>query len=455
MKQSIIIALLILVVAVCPAQSRVRYYLRDLSVKADPCSIGPAVGYAINNFGDVCGHGIQSPSQGRAHPYFLSPRGDKYVNLGDMGGGFDGQYGGNGYGINDSGWVVGRNEDTSGRYHAFLWIDDNGNFISDGGEMRDLADPEPWTTSYAYGINNLGHVAGFSNYYVDDERFSQGWIWTDLNADRQPDDGEKIYLGEYLPTWVSDSGYVTANTDDRMFRWRDENGDREMDPNEIVEIPNVVGGAKSSVTGVSLSGQVAGSMRNPYSMNQGYFWTDTNSNNIAEPNEIATFGHPFYHTHIRGLNDTGQIVGGTYIYQSFHGRNAFVWDEESGVQNLNEVIADYGIEGMGSFYLSQAEGINNVGQIVATGWFDDDENGKRGSGETEHTILLTPVMAGDMDIDADVDLADFGLFSQYWSVDSCGQDDCDGADIDGNGTVDMTDLALFLDNWLADVSWAQ
>ncbi len=456
MKQSILISLLIIIAAACPAESRVHYYLRDLSVKSDPCAIEPVVGYAINNLGDVCGHGIQLPSEGRAHPYFLSPRYNQYVNIGDMEGGFEGRNGGNGYGINDSGWVTGRNEDSAGHYHAFLWIDDNSNYVSDAGEIRDLADTDPWTSSTAYSVNSIGNVVGISNYYVDSERFSLGWIWMDLDGDLYPDDGEKIYLGDYLPTWVSDGGYVATNKDDRMYRWRDENGNRQMDPDEIVEIPNVVGGTKSSLAGVTSSGQIGGAMRNPYTMNQGFLWTDENGNNVAEPDEIVTFGHPLYHTHVRGMNDLGQIVGGTYIYQSFHGRDAYVWDSENGIQNLNEVIPDYGIDGLGPFYLSQAEGINREGQIVATGWFDDDENGKRGSQEVEHTILLTPVMAGDMDIDADVDLADFGLFLSYWANDSCLlQDDCDGADIDGSGSVDMIDLALFLEKWLTDISWVQ
>jgi mannan endo-1,4-beta-mannosidase len=53
---------------------------------------------------------------------------------------------------------------------------------------------------------------------------------------------------------------------------------------------------------------------------------------------------------------------------------------------------------------------------------------------------------GDIQLDRDVDFADFALFAGYWRVSACGQ--CGGADLTGDGDVDLDDLAEFTANWL-------
>jgi mannan endo-1,4-beta-mannosidase len=53
---------------------------------------------------------------------------------------------------------------------------------------------------------------------------------------------------------------------------------------------------------------------------------------------------------------------------------------------------------------------------------------------------------GDINLDRDVDFADFALFAEHWRVSACGQ--CGGADLTGDSDVDSDDLALFADNWL-------
>ena len=53
---------------------------------------------------------------------------------------------------------------------------------------------------------------------------------------------------------------------------------------------------------------------------------------------------------------------------------------------------------------------------------------------------------GDIQLDRDVDFADFALFAGYWRTIGCGQ--CGGADLTGDGDVDFDDLASLADNWL-------
>ena len=53
---------------------------------------------------------------------------------------------------------------------------------------------------------------------------------------------------------------------------------------------------------------------------------------------------------------------------------------------------------------------------------------------------------GDMDLDGDIDLRDFSLFTPYWQQTSCGSRG--GADLTGDGNVWIEDMAAFCDNWL-------
>lgn len=53
---------------------------------------------------------------------------------------------------------------------------------------------------------------------------------------------------------------------------------------------------------------------------------------------------------------------------------------------------------------------------------------------------------GDMDLDGDIDLNDFGIFTEYWGRTNCGS--CGGADLTGNGNVTIDDLREFAGNWL-------
>ncbi len=49
----------------------------------------------------------------------------------------------------------------SGIYHAFVWADENGNGLSDEGEMQDLGTLGGLFSS-AYGINDDGVIVGYA-----------------------------------------------------------------------------------------------------------------------------------------------------------------------------------------------------------------------------------------------------------------------------------------------------
>lgn len=61
-------------------------------------------------------------------------------------------------------------------------------------------------------------------------------------------------------------------------------------------------------------------------------------------------------------------------------------------------------------------------------------------------------IAGDLDVDTDVDLADFARFAMRWLDTDCG--DCGRSDLNGDHNVDMIDLYIFVEYcWLRDIDF--
>lgn len=65
------------------------------------------------------------------------------------------------YGLNNLGQVVGWANLASGIYHAFVWADDNGNGLTDTGEMQDLGTLGGLFSS-AYAVNDDGIIVGYA-----------------------------------------------------------------------------------------------------------------------------------------------------------------------------------------------------------------------------------------------------------------------------------------------------
>jgi len=103
--------------------------------------------YAINNNGQVTG--ISANKKGDSHAFIANPDG-KIKDLGAIGGKYAVSWG---FGINDSGVVVGRVETDDGAYEAFVY---------NGKKMQNLnslvkADPG-WTLIEARSVNNAGQI---------------------------------------------------------------------------------------------------------------------------------------------------------------------------------------------------------------------------------------------------------------------------------------------------------
>jgi len=70
--------------------------------------------------------------------------------------------------------------------------------------------------------------------------------------------------------------------------------------------------------------------------------------------------------------------------------------------------------------------------------------------DTETSKLYVNV---DFDIDGDVDLDDYAIFTSHWMDENCTEPDfCDGTDLNKSGSVDLYDLAQFVEYWLLDTN---
>lgn len=105
---------------------------------------------SVNDGGQVVGHSAPNPREGGLAHAFLWQEGRGMIDLGDLPEGYDFS---DAYNINNSGQVVGGSGALTGT-HAFLW--------QEGVGMRDL-DTLSANGSVATGINNSGHVVGYSS----------------------------------------------------------------------------------------------------------------------------------------------------------------------------------------------------------------------------------------------------------------------------------------------------
>jgi hypothetical protein len=131
-----------------------------------------------------------------------------------------------------------------------------------------------------------------------------------------------------------------------------------------------------------------------------------------------------------GVNDLEQVVGWNLDLYSA-AQDAFIWDREHGMRDLDDLVAAADAE---YIPLRWASGINNAGQIVA-------QTKIAGLG-----VLLTPFVLGDLNCDELVDQADIGaLLLLLVAPDDYAQSypDCPGqwaGDVNQDAVLDLADL---------------
>ena len=207
--------------------------LVDIGTLGGPSSWG----YAINGQGDITGGAWNATPTNRACVW----RSNQLIEILPAAG----YRTCDGFGINDAGWISGETYiySTSGRWWAYVWFDDNGNFIDDEGEMRLLGclGTAGGEHSAAYDINDIGQAVGWSgitNTMFPRHAFlvtSTNGVWQDNGGD--PNTNPTNYLMQGLgalesPTnnsyayainnqsWIVGMATTSSRTN-QAFLWRD------------------------------------------------------------------------------------------------------------------------------------------------------------------------------------------------------------------------------------------
>lgn len=210
----------------------------------------------------------------------------------------------------------------------------------------------------AIAINDSGQMAG-SSYLAGDSLnhafFYDGTTMHDIGT----------FGGSHSTAWdINNNGQVVgrANTEQgpsRAFLY-DDTGIHDI---------GTLGGNWSDAFSINDSGQITGEASGVNYVHA-FFYDGT------DMHDLGSLEGDSGHSAGWGINNSGQIVGYSSIPNMINVTHAFVYDDVSGMLDLNNLISpDSG------WVLSNALDINSHGQIVGGGLF----NGQ------QHAYLLTPI----------------------------------------------------------------
>jgi probable HAF family extracellular repeat protein len=264
--------------------------------------------------------------------------------------------------VNAAGYAVG-NSETSGGPHAFIWHDNNGNNVSDPGELQDLGtladdsisaawdindlnqvvgqsendflearafvwnqsagmqpvpSPSPLAPISAFGINNAGHIVGAASLASGQVRAFL------LNASLMIDLGTlggTTSIAQKVAQ-IGPTDYVVGHSQisspsippNHAFIWHDDNANSLSDPGEMKDL-GTLGGTNSIAYDINASGQVVGSADVSPGVSHAFLWHDDNGNGANDPGEMKDLsslippGSSWTLQEARSINDNGQIVG--------------------------------------------------------------------------------------------------------------------------------------------------
>jgi probable HAF family extracellular repeat protein len=288
--------------------------------------------YGINQSGQVVGYAFNAAGKRRA---FLYTNG-QMQDLGTLGG-----QTAEAYAVNDAGKVVG--------YSGINGFEDARAFFYDGVTMRNLGVYEPTGNvdlSYAFGINNSNQIVGLTSVVGGRVPFlyqnnSMTIIGSPFAFDSAYDinNAGKIVGNEYVGDGITKSYIINSDNSNPV----------------LIE---TLGGRASHARAINNNNQVVGS--SDYSVNNIFQHAFLYSN--GQLRDINGFNAP--QSFAYDINDAGSIVGNINL-TTFGDPRAFVHDGTT-MRNLNSLIPQNS-----GWILQEARGINNAGQIVGRGTFNN------------------------------------------------------------------------------------
>jgi probable HAF family extracellular repeat protein len=323
------------------------------------------------------------------------------------------------YDLNDAGQIVGSFGSSGSGFGNLA-------FLRDGGEFTNLGTFPGATYSEALAINEAGQIVGQWGNNVTGDPAKQAFVW---------DDGQMIDLGPSLgtpngsATDINDAGQITgwrgeaSWTDARAYIW---------DAGNVTDLGAIPDGHTSNGNAINELGHVAGrgimdESECTVPVWHAFLWDGQGMSDLG-----ALSGH--LRSRANGINDAGQVVGMFDSHPNCSAIGGFIWQNGVMTPLDNLIPPEAGLEWV------LAADINNVGQIVGTGW-------EIATG-ADVAVLLSPPrpVPGDLDFDCAVGIADFLLLLAAWGPCPDPPAPC-LADLDGDGNVGITDFLSLLGNW--------
>ena len=245
--------------------------------------------------------------------------------------------------INNDGLVVGETRGPSSS-RAFVW--------SLSGGIRDIGGLIYRTDSVATGINDAGHVVGYSS---GGGYGTSGFIWSESLGIRNWNNLVGAY--DCFPQSINDQGQIIGSffasaPSYTHFVWSQDNG--------MVDLGGPIGNSAGlyprdinnlgEVTGWEFIGGITGP--------RAFVWSETIGKVSLGllPGADSSLAY--------SINSQGFVVGQSEFIQDggWGLRRAFVWSQSMGMQDLNGLVANpTALDSL----LAEARGISDNGQIVA------------------------------------------------------------------------------------------
>jgi probable HAF family extracellular repeat protein len=245
--------------------------------------------YGINDLGQVVGDSYTS--SGYSHAFLYDN--NSIVDLGTLGGSRSWAKG-----INNNGQIVGWSDIGRGNKHAFLY--DDGKMI----DLGTLCDYCSRNSSYAYDINEMGQIVGYSGVL-----YAGGYRAFLYDKGKMIDiGGLSVYGGSCAYAINNHSqivGYTYTNSGRHAFLY---------DDGEMIDLGTLEGGVSSYAYGINNRGQIVGDSFDSYGRSHAFLY---------ENGEMIDLGNWLGKSYARAINNRGQIVGFAYTNGGLH---AVLWN---------------------------------------------------------------------------------------------------------------------------------
>jgi hypothetical protein len=260
------------------------------------------------------------------------------------------------YGINNAGRIIGDFYDRLGNEKAFL---------TDGYTYTSIDNPDHGGNTYAFGINDSGHILGY---------YEKGYFLKIGNRYENLSD----YHGTTDYTGINNSGQLAGYFENsgggyRGFVKTGAGYTEIVHPDADEAASAACADCGTFITGINDSGRLAGYFRNSDGVYRGFVTDGSSYTPIEHPDSRQ---NNVINIYITGINDSGHVAG--YFWDRENHACGFVKD---GAHFIEVRHPDAAYDGDGTWI----SGINNSGQI--TGYFDD---GQKIHGFSLENLLTVP-----------------------------------------------------------------